>query len=162
MHWGLHTVSTLHLRDSDDGCENPHTRWASEHHDHRNLADATKLSGFRSLTCWHVRLFFTVHCKVGYIQGQMGYKHTMLTYRLDMFLTNIPACIYHIILVFISNHIRKDETERSLWWRNIKISHLITFSLPKYNSCYPIPKGPCPPPTNGLAPLSLFSPGLWI
>ena len=34
--------------------------WASNHHEHRKFADATKLWGFRNLTWWHDKLIFTV------------------------------------------------------------------------------------------------------
>ena len=49
------STEPIHLHDE---CENPHTIWASDHHDHWNLADATKLYGFWSLTYWHTKLFF--------------------------------------------------------------------------------------------------------
>ena len=47
----IRTKPVLHLRDLDEGCENPHTIGASDHLDYRKLADATNLCGFLSLTC---------------------------------------------------------------------------------------------------------------
>ena len=72
----------------------------TDHHDHRNLADARMMCGFRSLTCWPDELFCTVWPNVR-IEYYFLMNHIfILFYVLHKCIAKYNTCFWEKTLLF--------------------------------------------------------------